>query len=136
MLSCQWSSVVVLVEWSWCICGGVCKRKHHQSLGFNLKDLVVGWVYQFISSLQKLWIVKERGMKYLVLHGDTSVTGSVGWMIRKLSIRTKWINVLDSNLWQETGSPLFILTTSLKSLYEPALLAVIQIETLLFLLQV
>jgi hypothetical protein len=28
-------------------------------------------------------------MKYLVLHGDTSVTGSVGWMIRKLSIRTK-----------------------------------------------
>jgi hypothetical protein len=44
--------------------------------------------------------------------------------------------VLDSNLWQETGIPLFILTTSLKSLYEPALLAVIQIETLLFLLQV
>ncbi|KAG6774391.1 hypothetical protein POTOM_021744 [Populus tomentosa] len=27
-------------------------------------------------------------MKYLVLHGDTSVMGSVRWMIRKLSIRT------------------------------------------------
>jgi len=32
---------------------------------------------------------KRKGDEIFGADGDTSVTGSVGWMIRKLSIRTK-----------------------------------------------